>query len=385
MAETLWTIEVMKHDAGVSGGFGAGWVGRRVLAAGLGSAFLLSTVAAGGQTAGSSADVFEEKAEEPAQADEEANQFARLTVAREAFLEGRRLMGEAKWTEAALAFERAISAQSTPGLHYHLGLCLEQGGDPLRARQAYLDAQRLLAEQPAADVAALLPAAVRRVEQRLSRFELVIQPEKSAVWIDDLAVVEAPPDWLAAGAHWLHAEAEGYEPLDRRFVVTAGAPTHLEVVLRTTAPAAASMGAVTPTAPAPEAARAEPLILPKVAFWGSIAFAGLGTAAGVAGIAWRVDASARVTAAQAELDQQGQTGDSACLGPPEQTGAACQDLRAAVADEESANVLLVGGFVAAGVGVLGAITSWAVWPHENFALGGRVGLGVVRVELSGRF
>jgi hypothetical protein len=332
-------------------------------------------------------DIFEDEASAPTDG-RVVDQTERLSLAREAFLDGRRLMVEARWTEAALAFERAISAHSTPGLHYHLGLCLEQGGDVLRARQAYLDAQRLLEEQPATDVAGLLPEAIRRVEKRLSRFELVIVPERAAVWIDDVAVVETPPEWLAAGTHWLHAEAEGHEPLDRRFQAAPGAPTRLEIVLRPTS--VVTEVAVAPP-PLPQSVQPPPVVeprpslLPRTVFWGSITFAALGAAAGVAGVVWHVDSSARVEALQRELDDQGQVSDSACYGPAGETGDACQQLRAAVAAEESAAILLIGGFAAAGVGALGAVGSWALWPHEKFAVAGRVGLGSVRLELSGRF
>jgi len=305
---------------------------------------------------------------------------ASLVRAREAFLEGRRLMAAAQWTDAAAAFEIALRAQPTPGLHYHVGICLEWSGDALGAREAFLAAQQMLTEQPAPDVAVRLPAALERVEAKLSRFEVAIVPEAAVVRLDGVKLAAPYPEWIKPGFHAVRAEAEGYELLDMRFKAVAGAPVRIQATLKPLPPAPVAAAVVTPPAEPREEPPPRPT-LPRTMFWGSAVFGALGLATGIAGTVWYQDASARVAEADAELPE----GDySACYGPPAMMGP-CERLRVATADSESATILMVGGFVAAGVGVAGALASWAIWPREDFAVSGRAGFGSVHLEVRGRF
>jgi len=311
-----------------------------------------------------------------------AGHAASLVRAREAFLEGRQLMAEERWMDAAAAFEIALRAQPTPGLHYHVGICLEWSGDALGARGAYLAARQMLAAQPAPDVAVLLPAALERVEGKLSRFEVAILPKAAVVRLDGVTLAAPYPEWIKPGRHAVRAEAEGYELVDLRFEAVAGAPVRIQATLKPL-PQAPVAAAVVTTPPAKPLEEPPPRsALPRTMFWGSVAFGALGLAAGMAGTVWQQDASARVAEANAELPE----GDySACYGPPDMGGGPCERLRVATADSESATILMVGGFVAAGVGVAGALASWAIWPREDFAVSGRAGFGSVHLEVRGRF
>lgn len=345
------------------------------------------TAAAGAQATGGDDGIFAAPDGSGADgADEEAPPLQR---AREAFLEGRRLMDEGLWAEAATAFQEALSAMPTPGLHFYLGVCLEEQGDPFAARGAFLDAEALLLEQPAADVAALVPDAIQRVESKLSRLEVYLYPNDATLRLDGTTWTPARTPWLEPGPHVFSAEAPGFSPRRVEVEAVAGVLTRVEVVLEPMAPPppapSATAVAQEEKPPAPADAVAPPSSLPKVAFWGSVAFGTLGAAVGFAGVAWHVDASARVVAAQAELDQAGQDDPSACVGPIEDVGTDCRNLRAAVSAEESATILIASGFAVAGVGALGALTSWAVFPNERFAVRGRVGLGRVELALLGRF
>lgn len=313
-----------------------------------------------------------------------------LQRARESFLEGRRLMGEEAWEEAAAAFQDALAAMPTPGLHYYLGVCLEQQGDPLAARKAYLESRALLERHPAADVAALLPAAFKRVEAKLGRLEILLTPDDGIVRVDGSTWTEARAPWLVPGPHVLYAEAPGYEPVHLHFEVTAGALTQLRVKLplrvEEPAPPLARAPAVPPPAPPPmEEPTPPPRLLPPTAFWGSVAFGAIGAGVGVAGVFWHLDASAQVARAQEEIDGSGAIDSSACYRPTTGEDDPCEHLRAAVSQEESATMLIVGGFAAAGLGALGAVASWIAWPNEKFAIRGRVGFGRAELQLRGRF
>jgi len=341
--------------------------------------------AAQGQEASDDEGPFSEAARDEASEPSEAELLQR---ARESFLAGRRAMAEEEWEEAATAFRDALDARPTPGLHYYLGVCLEQQGDPLAARRAYLEARSLLAQHSAADVAALLPAAFERVEAALGRLEVTVAPAEAAVRVDGSSWTPARAPWLAPGPHVLYAEAPGHEPVHLHFEVTAGALTELEVVLppQVEAPVAPIVLApAPPPAPPPPLEPPPPPTLPRAAFWSSVTFGVLGAAAGVAGVVWHLDATARVADAQERIDAGGPVDESACYGSVNDLPPACQDLRAALSHEETSLVLMIGGFAAAGVGALGAVASWAIWPSERFALRGRVGLGSAGVELRGRF
>lgn len=333
------------------------------------------------------------EAESPFEGRQEAPQASAgsLQRAREAFLEGRRLMGEGAWEEAAQAFEEALAAMPTPGLHYYLGVCLEQKGDPLGARKAYVESRALLARNPAADVEALLPAAFQRVEAKLGRVAITLRPQEGTARVDGSTWTAARGPWLPPGPHVLYAEAPGYEGVHLHFEVKAGALTELHVTLpplRAEAPAPAVRAPALVAPPRPPPPLESPprrSALPRVAFWGSVAFGVVGVGAGVAGVLWHVDASARVAEAQSDLDAAGMGSSSACFGPPMGAGHPCDELRAAVSHEESATLVIVAGATAAGLGAVGAVASWLAWPDEKFALRGRVGWGRAELQLRGRF
>lgn len=334
------------------------------------------------------------EAESPFEARAEASQesVGPLQRAREAFLEGRRLMGEGDWEQAAQAFDVALAAMPTPGLHYYLGVCLEQLGDPLGARKAYVESRALLARDPAADVEALLPAAFQRVEAKLGRLEVTIRPHEGTARVDGSTWTAARAPWLPPGPHVLYAEAPGYEGVHLHFEVTAGALTELHVTLpplraESPPPPAEQAPQLVPPPGPPPPLESPPRrsALPPAAFWGSVAFGVVGAGVGVAGALWHVDASARVAEAQADLDAAGSTSSSACFGPPMGTDHPCDELRAAVSHEESATLVIVAGATAAGLGAVGAVASWLAWPDEKFALRGRVGWGRAELQLRGRF
>ena len=328
---------------------------------------------------------FEEREETPPDAAE------LLRRARESFLEGRRLMGEEAWKEAAGAFEDALKAMPTPGLHYYLGVCLEQQGDPLGARKAYLESRSLLERHPAADVAALLPAAFKRVEAKLGRLEVTLLPDEGTARVDGSTWTEARGPWLMPGPHVFYAEAEGYEAVHLHFEVKPGALTELHVSLPLkvevppSPPPIVLAPALPPPAPPPVDPAPPPRLLPPTAFWGSVAFGVIGAGVGVAGVFWHLDASARVAEAQEAVDGSGPVDPSACYRPITGEDDPCGDLRAAVSNEESATMVIVGGFAAAGLGVLGAVASWIAWPDEKFAVRGRVGIGRAELQLHGHF
>lgn len=331
--------------------------------------------------------------EEAAPSKETGDGVDPLQRAREAFLEGRQLMASEEWADAAGAFRIALEARPTAGLHYYLGVCLERQDQPLEARRAYIEARALLAVQPAADVEALLPAAFERVEARLGRLELTSTPKDATVRVDGTTWTVSRAPWLAPGPHVLVAEAPGHEAVHLHFDATAGLVTQLGIVLPRKVASAAPPVVVAP-APRPSVVAAPPppmdpppprSVLPQTMFWSSVAFGVVGAGVGAAGLVWQQDAAAREAAANEELDGLASTDSSACYGPAESLSPACEQLRRAVGEEESAMIVLVGGFAAAGLGVLGAVTSWAIWPNEEFALRGRVGLGSAEVSLEGRF
>jgi tetratricopeptide (TPR) repeat protein len=161
-------------------------------------------------------------------------------AARRHFERGTALYQEARYAEAAAAFEAAYQAVANGVVLYNVGQCYEKLGDLPRAIGAYRD---YLREVPGAEDRAAVETLVANLEarweaQRRPRVSVASVPSGALLSVD--GETHGPTPWtgpLAVGTHQLELVHEGYLPLQRGIEVRAGEPLTLELAL---SPAAVS-------------------------------------------------------------------------------------------------------------------------------------------------
>lgn len=155
-------------------------------------------------------------------------------AAREAFDRGTRLYEQARYLEAASAFEEAYRAVPNPVVLYNIAQCYERLGDLERAAVTY---RKYLAEAPQApdreQVRAMLSALEARLERaRRPPVRVLTTPSGATVRVDGAPQGITP--WrggLEVGRHELNLELPNYKPVQRSLEIRSGEPTQLEFVL----------------------------------------------------------------------------------------------------------------------------------------------------------
>lgn len=155
-------------------------------------------------------------------------------AARRHFERGTALYQEARYAEAAAAFQAAYEAVPNGVVLYNVGQCYEGLGDLPRAIDAYRD---YLRKVPGAEDRATVEALVAGLEarweaQRRPRVSVTSAPPGALLSVDGEA--RGPTPWagpLEVGAHQLELAREGSLPLQRSIEVRAGEPLTLELAL----------------------------------------------------------------------------------------------------------------------------------------------------------
>ena len=193
--------------------------------------------------------------------------------AKELFQRAQKLYAQARYAEAITQFEEAYLLKPHPVISFNIGKCWEQLGETAKALRAYRDYLRL---SPNATDKDTVSDAIANLERRLKekgvqQLMVFADPANATITVDGKVLGSSPASVeLAAGNHTLSVKAEGFEPVERSFVMSTQRATEMTITLRpvvkdaptveatTTAPAGEKTATITP---AETAAAGQPISL----------------------------------------------------------------------------------------------------------------------------
>ena len=209
--------------------------------------------------------------------------------AKELFGYAMKLYGQARYVEAIAKFEEAYALKPHAVIFFNIGKCYEQLGETAKALRAYRDYLRL---SPDAADKETVNDAITNLERRLKekgvqQLMVYADPATSHIEVDGKPLGTSPASVeLTAGNHVLVVKNDGYETVERSFVMSVQRSTEITINLRqkaADAPVRETPVALTPASPAPELSATAPAPRKgRVGTWvaGGVAVAGLG--AGIA-------------------------------------------------------------------------------------------------------
>lgn len=166
--------------------------------------------------------------------------FAEDTAkARDAFLKGQTLYTSKKFKDALAKFEESYAAKPHPATMYNIARCQDQLGDLLRSMTSY---KEYLRQSPQADDADQVVKAIASIESRLQTKGLqhllvYVEPATAMVKVDGKEIGTSPASaTLPPGAHAVSISAEGFEPYERSFAMSASRSMELTISLSTSTP-----------------------------------------------------------------------------------------------------------------------------------------------------
>jgi tetratricopeptide (TPR) repeat protein len=169
----------------------------------------------------------------PAPAAEEEN--ADVKKARELFQWGQKLYKQARYAEAISKFEEAYTVRPHPVIYFNIGKCQEQLGETARALRAYRDYLRLA---PDAKDKETVSDAIANLERRLrekgqQQLMVFADPPNAHIVVDGKELGTSPASVeLVAGNHSMTVSADGYEKVERSFVMQTTRATEMTISLR---------------------------------------------------------------------------------------------------------------------------------------------------------
>lgn len=176
-------------------------------------------------------------------------------AAKKYFQWAQNLYKQARYSEAIGKFEEAYRLKPHPTIFFNIGRCYEQLGDINKALKNYREYLRIV---PDAKDRELVTDAISNLERRLreqgvQHLSVLSDPTGARSSVDGKYVgltplaIELPP-----GNHRLTLAKEGYDTVEKGFVLSADKSMELEVALKLQAPAAP------PTPPPAVATSAQP-------------------------------------------------------------------------------------------------------------------------------
>jgi tetratricopeptide (TPR) repeat protein len=167
-----------------------------------------------------------------------ASQEDATRKAKAAFESASKFYKSARYADAVKKFEEAYSLKPHPSIFFNIGKCHEQLGDPARALRNYRDYLRLSPNAP--DVSAVSDS-IATLERRLKdkgvqQLLVLAEPREARIEIDgkDLGVSPASVE-LPAGSHKMVVRAEGFETVEKSFVMSTAHVDQQEVTLQVAA------------------------------------------------------------------------------------------------------------------------------------------------------
>jgi hypothetical protein len=234
----------------------------------------------------------------PAAAPEESGDVKK---AKELFQWGQKLYKSARYAEAIAKFEEAYSVRPHPVIYFNIGKCYEQLGETAKALRSYRDYLRLAPDakdkETVSDAIANLERRLR--EKGMQQLMVFADPPNAHISVDGKELGTSPASVeLIAGNHTLTVTAEGFEKVERSFVMQTTRATEMTISLRPAGapvkepPVASDAPKVEPKKtdvvtppPMPPPVVVAPVEAKKGRLWtyvaGGVAVAGLGTGIGL--------------------------------------------------------------------------------------------------------
>ncbi len=301
-----------------------------------------------------------------------------LEQARTAFLEGRNLIGEGKWADAEEQFRVAVRVKNTPGLRYYIGYCQEKQGLLVEAMATYREAEELLSTEKAPDVEQLVPEAIERVSGKLSLLLLEGVPAGAQLSVDGKSRPLSLQFYLNPGKHELRLRKDGYQDFVHQMSFEAGKRQRVVVEMQ---PVQAKV-----VDPGPVDEVRDPVdSVQRAVFWSSVGVGAVGLGVGITGAVLLSSTKREVSDLNEIADAMSRGDDSACSAPSSEMGTVCSDLERGGKRANAMGNVMVGGFIAAGVGAAGAVVSHFFWPESSLRVDVGVAPGATSVVLRGRF
>ncbi len=172
------------------------------------------------------------KAPAPAPA---AAEDADVKKAKDLFTWGQKLYKQARYAEAISKFEEAAEVRPHPVIYFNIGKCYEQLGETAKALRSYRDYLRL---SPDAKDRETVSDAIANLERRLrekgqQQLMVFADPPSARISVDGKELGTSPASVeLVAGNHALLVTAEGYEQVERSFVMQLSRATEMTISLR---------------------------------------------------------------------------------------------------------------------------------------------------------
>jgi tetratricopeptide (TPR) repeat protein len=219
--------------------------------------------------------------------------------AKELFKTGQRLYKEAKYPEAIAKFEAVYELKPSPNVLYNIGKCHEQLGDVPKALRAFRDYLRRAPDAKDKDqVSDAVANLERRLKERgIQQLLIFAEPPSAAIEVDGKPAGSSPASVeLTAGPHRLTLRADGYEVIERSFVMQIQRATEMTFNLQPNAaqPVPAPSAELTPRIDAPQQAETRVVaaaptlatssaVKPRFFTWvaGGVALAALGAGIGL--------------------------------------------------------------------------------------------------------
>lgn len=155
--------------------------------------------------------------------------------AKEAFQRAQKLYKQARYAEAIEKFEEAYALKPHPVIYFNIGRCYEQLNETAKAPRAYRDYLRL---SPTAADRDTVADAIANLERRLrdtgvQQLLVFTEPPTARIEVDGQDVGQSPASIeLKAGNHQLVVRADGFEPVERSFVMSLSRATEMTINLR---------------------------------------------------------------------------------------------------------------------------------------------------------
>ncbi|MFT3710921.1 MAG: PEGA domain-containing protein [Archangium sp.] len=168
----------------------------------------------------------------PAPAAEEGGDVAK---AKELFQWGQKLYKQARYAEAIAKFEEAYAVRPHPVIYFNIGKCYEQLGETAKALRNYRDYLRLA---PDAKDKETVTDAIANLERRLrekgmQQLMVFADPANARISVDGKELGGSPASVeLVAGNHTLLVTADGFEKVERSFVMQTTRATEMTITLR---------------------------------------------------------------------------------------------------------------------------------------------------------
>lgn len=301
-----------------------------------------------------------------------AEELPTIEEAREAFLRGRSLIAQGKWTDAEEQFLFSVRVKNTPGLRYYIGFCREKEGLLEEALSSYRLAAELLETQKAPDVDQIVPVAIERVIALLPVVMLSDVPPGASLKVDGALRPFSEQFHANPGSHRVLIEKEGYTPFATTVDLVEGQKARIQVKMEPLDLESEGDAGDEP------AAHSSSQQLRKILFWSSAGVAVAGLGAGVTGAVLFSSTKRKIDDLNEEADKISGGGGNACSNPTPSLERICEDLARGAKRKNAMGNLMIGGFVGAGVGALGAVVTHYFWPEAPV----RVQVGLSRGEAS---